>query len=66
VIYSDNLADQDSLVGILYRDLLSFASYVICPCEAMVSFARRWMRGSQQHLVIEDPIQVSRQPFQSL
>ncbi len=66
VVYSDNLADQDSPIGIFYRDILSFARVVVCPSEAMVAYARRWMSPGQDYLVIEDPIQVSRKPFQSL
>jgi len=66
VIYSDNLADQRSPIGIFYRDLISFAKVVICPSEAMLSYVRRWMKPSQHHAVIEDPLQVSRRAFQDL
>lgn len=66
VIYSDNLADQASPVGIFYRDLISFSKVVICPSEAMLSYVQRWMRPRQHHVVIEDPVQVSRKAFQAL
>jgi hypothetical protein len=66
VVYSDNLADQASPVGIFYRDLISFAKVVICPSEAMLSYVRRWMKPGQHHVVIEDPVQVSRRSFQAL
>ncbi len=66
VIYSDNLADQASPVGIFYRDLLSFARSVICPSEAMLPYVRRWMQPGQHHAVIEDPVQVARKPFRAL
>lgn len=66
VIYSDNLAEQASPLGIFYRDLIHFARVVICPSEAMLSFAQRWMQPGQRHVVIEDPVQVSRRSFQAL
>ena len=66
VIYSDNLADQESPIGIFYRDLISFAKVVICPSESMLSYVRRWMKPFQHHTVIEDPVQVSRRSFQTL
>jgi hypothetical protein len=66
VIYSDNLASQNSLVGLMYRDLLDAATAVVVPCAAMVPFARNWMRPERPCTVIEDPLQVSRQPFPQL
>ena len=66
VIYSDNLADQASQVGIFYRDLINFAKVVICPSEAMLSYVWRWMQPGQRYVVIEDPVQVTRKAFRAL
>lgn len=66
VIYSDNLANQETPVGIFYRDLINFAKVVICPSESMLPYVQRWMQPAQCHAVIEDPVQVSRRAFQAL
>ena len=66
VLYCDNLASLSCARGSLYRDLLSLADYLVVPCQAMASLARRWTHPGLPIHVINDPWQVKLQPYPPL
>ena len=66
VSYCDNLAPLSCARGSLYRDLLSLADYLVVPCQAMASLARRWTHPGLPIHVINDPWQVKLQPYPPL
>lgn len=65
LIYCDHLAVSDCVRGRFYRDILRLADSCVVPCNAMKKLVLPYFENLDVH-VIEDPIQVTRQPYPSL